>query len=312
MPPRLPLSTFILLTAACAPATPIRRSALVPASAPPARLGVPLSAGQTQLTGDVGPIRDPYPISIAPFSPAPTFDFTPRVGDPGLLVPTVTLGASAYHAVSRHLELGGQIRYAHYSWSEPTAIGVLPIPEGQGAFVLYGGPGLRLNVPIADLPLTFSSLLELNLAHLSEAHFFCAPCSAEPPRVEYRFDGMTDTTWLLPKVAFLLDVRAVEALHVYGGVAAEAGFHNVGFETNLATRGESSIGQHFVGMPLLGLAADLAGVTLAATFSIPLSDEKTLDRPGVNVSLGYRWGMRMDASSSAQRPPATLSVPPVM
>ncbi len=283
--PRLHLALFTATTLffACAPATPIRRSALVPINAPPVRVGAPLLDGYTQLSAEIGASTDATTLYGVIRGAQP--------GDVGLYIPALSVGASVYHAFGA-VELGAHLRYSSLSWSHPSSVGVLPIPAEASAFSLNGGLGLRFNVRAVEGRVTFSPLLELNVVNITEAQYFCASCR-EGQNVSdsaYRYEGQVSTLSLLPKLGAICDVRIAEVVHLYGGLSLQMGFGNVGFDNDLNTRGFGSVHATLVGLPMAGVALDVGGLAFASTLSFPLQEGRSPEGLGLSVSLGYRWG----------------------
>ena len=259
--PRLHLALFTATTLffACAPATPIRRSALVPINAPPVRVGAPLLDGYTQLSAEIGASTDATTLYGVIRGAQP--------GDVGLYIPALSVGASVYHAFGA-VELGAHLRYSSLSWSHPSSVGVLPIPAEASAFSLNGGLGLRFNVRAVEGRVTFSPLLELNVVNITEAQYFCASCR-EGQNVSdsaYRYEGQVST------------------------LSLQMGFGNVGFDNDLNTRGFGSVHATLVGLPMAGVALDVGGLAFASTLSFPLQEGRSPEGLGLSVSLGYRWG----------------------
>ncbi len=273
---------LLVATTACVPAVLIRRTALLPSDAPPARAGTPLEPGETRLSADVGPVR--LDAGLTALGPG-------RVGGPGAYVPTFTVGGSVYHGLGKVGELGAHFRYASYAWSEPSAIGVLPIPEGGAS--IYGGVGGRLNFRVLERRVTISPLLELNLVHTTEAHYYCQACELTAPTSDaaYIYEGAVDSTLLMPKLGLVVDVRTLDALHVFGGISAQRGFTNVGFDDRPETRGYGSVTGQLVGLPMVGLAADLGLVQLASTLSLPLAEGGADRGLRLSLSVSLRLGL---------------------
>lgn len=206
-------------------------------------------------------------------------------------IPQLSIGASVYHGFGS-VELGAHLRYSDLSWSHPSSVGVLPIPQQADAFSLNGGIGLRLNVSALDGRFAFSPLMELNLVNITEAQFFCESCRGgwTADSSGYRYEGQVSTVTLLPKVGALCDVRVAEVLHLYGGLNLQMGFGNVGFDNDLESRGFGSVHAALVVLPMAGVALDVGGLALASTLSYPLQKGQTSEGLGLSLSIGYRWG----------------------
>lgn len=177
---------------ACAPLTPVRRAALVPAATAPSRLGRPLDPGEFRLAGQLNPLR---------LASHDYVDFTPQVNDPGLLIPVAQVGGLAYVGLSRFFEIGAQLYYAPRQWARKNAVGVLGM-AGHRPSMWMGGAGLRLNLRAPRSSFTMSLSTELNWAQVHEAVWVCG-FDSDPTSVKQT----TFSKYFLPVVGLGFEVR---------------------------------------------------------------------------------------------------------
>src|SRR2546426_5109741 len=134
---RILLPCILLL--ACAP-PPVLRSALVPDAYLPSHVGAPLGDGEIRISGEASGTVNRQEVHASP-------EFSGTFEAPGVFLPRLHVGGSVYASVSHtgadHLELGGQLHYASYRWSEPNVTGVMPLPDGASKHLVWGGGGGR-------------------------------------------------------------------------------------------------------------------------------------------------------------------------
>ncbi|MBN1947499.1 MAG: hypothetical protein JW797_17645 [Bradymonadales bacterium] len=266
----IPLGCALLsLLWACAPTTPIRRTAIVPAAQLPARVGAPLERGEIRIAAEANPLA----------RIEPELDLIALPGDPGLLIPFTQLGLNLYGAPLEWLELGMQARYAHYDWMTVNVVGVLPFPESEDLW-MYGF-GARLNFRIADSPVSFSALLEYNLANIHQARFIWtgesqSPSQTNDPYAGYTFDGIESEHFGLPAFFVQGTVRLHPMLDAYlvGGV--EQNVTNIGFDPDLSSRYESTLEGYAVGIVGLGLEFCWKYAFANLSFFLPIESEEML------------------------------------
>ena len=275
------LTLAALGAAACAPATPIRRSALVAPPTLPTRSGLPLADGEVRVTGEVNPVRV-YDGSDLVLN-------IPEVGAPGLFVPVIQLGASLYGCPSEGIELGGQVRYTRLEWSEANAIGVLPFPE-QGRDLITGGLGVRGNIPLADgLHLTLGG--ELNLSEVEQAVYVCRSCTGgSAPNSAYTFERYDSALFMLPSFATGVTYRFNEYVGIFSSLGMTLGVRNNGFDPDLSNLPDDTLSV----MPIFPVGAGVevnAGhfVATAAVF-YPLEGVRDLD---FGLSFSGQAGLRL-------------------
>jgi hypothetical protein len=119
--------------AGCTPASPFRYSALVPAARPISWDGKAAKDGTARIEG-----------SIAKGSVVE--NETPILHDTAVWVPHTTIEANAALAVGPGVEVGGRFAYSSFDWSDPSALGTMPMPK-HPAITGYG-PELRATIPL--------------------------------------------------------------------------------------------------------------------------------------------------------------------
>ncbi len=117
------LSLGLLTTMlACRPTTRYRQTLFTAPAAPPPHLGQPMEPGRVAVGGSAAGymLGSPGPGSVANA-------LLPSPGDPGLLLPPVTLGGHARAGVMPNTEIGVSALYAGPEQALPSSVGVLPL-----------------------------------------------------------------------------------------------------------------------------------------------------------------------------------------
>lgn len=138
--------------AGCSPLTAYRNTLLIDPPAPPTSMGAPLGKGVVTVGGYAG-VRDLADVG----------DLAPEEGDPGVFVPTTSLGAHLNVGLGRVAEVGGHLDYSAAEWSHASGVGVLPLADedpllGLGAHLTLGerhprfGWGFTLDATWLSLP----------------------------------------------------------------------------------------------------------------------------------------------------------------
>ncbi len=271
------LGALCVTAIACAPNTPIRRSALAPAPTLPSRTGLPLEEGEIRVTGEVNPVR------LRDFG-----DFNvPDVGSPGLYVPQVQLGGSIYGSPSQGLEIGAQIRYAHLDWSERNAVGVLPFPD-DGEDVFSGGLGIRGSIPIAER-LTYDITLELSIMEVAQAVFLCLDC-IDGGVGTYTFERYDSAIFFAPAFATGMSYRINDYVGVFGTFGAQVAVTNIGFDDDLSRLKEDTLEAQPVFPVGAGVELTLGPFVASATAFYPFEFVRDLDYgPSLSLRMGARF-----------------------
>jgi len=117
----------------CTPPSPYRYSALVPAARPISWDGKAAQDGTVRIEG-----------SIAKGSVIE--NETPQLHDTAVWVPHTTIDANAALAIGPGVEIGGRFAYSSFDWSNPSALGTMPMPK-HPALTGYG-PEVRATIPL--------------------------------------------------------------------------------------------------------------------------------------------------------------------
>jgi hypothetical protein len=125
--------TALAAVTGCVPDTTYRYSAVVPAARPIAWDGRTARAGTLRVEGT---LTD---------SPIGTNLF-PQEHDTAVLVPQWTMEGAATLAVTSNVEIGARAAYASYDWTQPSALGTMPVPGSPSSWGL--GPELRVTLPL--------------------------------------------------------------------------------------------------------------------------------------------------------------------
>ncbi len=263
------LSGAIVLTAGCVPMTQYRYTGMTPAPRPVAWDGYPSHAGE--LHGDVTVTHTDVVENLLP-----------QLHDTALNVASTTIEGNASITPVRGLDIGLRWSYASYAWTEPTALGTMPLPTGTSLFGI--GPEIRGSF-FVDHDKHFA------IGFAASAMLYQIPWAA----YTLGSDGMTyslattgtDSDWTLaigvyPSYSFGPDGRYGT---VFGMVGAHTSFRNDGF-TNVASNGSTITQDGFV--PLFGggygIHAPYFHVNVMAY--LPLTMDSTAWGPGVMLTVG--------------------------
>lgn len=215
----------VLALGACAPNTAVRRTTLIPAAALPARVGAPLAAGHGRAGFEVDSV-DLYDVGAGPL-------LTPRVGDPGVLVPEVQLGGMLYYGLSTTFEIGAQLSYTRASWAEQNAAGVLPFPDGTTDSLWSGGAGARLHLFREDdaegrAKYSVGVVGELNLTDVPEVVFVRTTTASGMDT--YELYEERSEVFLMPNVAIAGGLAVGDKIFLEALLGAQTSITNVGFD----------------------------------------------------------------------------------
>jgi hypothetical protein len=161
------LTHFIGCTA---PATPVRRSAVVPAARIPPKVGRALKPGKVKITAGMNPA------SLIVNTLDQEFQ-EPVEGDAGLYIPETQIEGAIRIGVVKYFEIGGHGFYADYDWTESTFTGVLPIPEEMDPDIYGGGPDFQINLTPDHHYIDMSFSLDFTSASIPQAIFVCPDCT---------------------------------------------------------------------------------------------------------------------------------------
>ena len=278
----IPLALAVFATA-CAATTPIRRTAMIPQPTLPTRTGPPLSAGEVTVVGEVDGQLGPMGLDALYL-----FDDAGRAGDPGVLVPRLSMSGSVYGAFADWIEVGGHVKVGFGGTAEPNLEGVLDFPN-QNPDVIGGGPGLRFNGRIPNSPVTLSVLTEFSFTRIQQVRYLCSdPCTAED---DYSYDGFDVETRVLPSLAFAPTVELPHDLHVTLSAGVQSNVRNIGFDPERWRRTEDTLSNFPVGLIGAGIDWRVKPVTLGLHYVHPMSTDSRIDfNPTVALRLGVVFG----------------------
>jgi len=314
--PLLALTVLTLGGAACAPNTVIRRTAFIPAATAPARAGLPLDKGAIRFEGHANGIN----LGDTIYDGDWLLDDLPDVGDPGVLIPDLHLGASLYFGLPKGFELGFQVGYASMDWSHRNAVGVLPFPAGTERDLFMGGVGARFTIPLDSPELSLSILGQVDILTIPQAVFVCVDTSRCTPdqfgsdleaEEIYRFERIDEELFMLPNVAVQLGWKAAPGFMPYLLLGAQASVKNTGFEDDPTTLPEDTLEGMFVAYAGIGVDADIDGFVIGGSFYLPFESEDRIDfGPSFAIKIGGRFGGKSAAPSDPPEP-MVPSPPPV-
>jgi hypothetical protein len=275
----------LVFVSACVPTTAVRRTAFAPGAYLPARTGAPLAAGESQLSAE-----------MSGGGAAEAF-LGPEVGDPGLLTPELSAGASAYHAVSQGLELGAQVRYASYDWARSSSAGVLPFPSNRERDLWLVGAGARYNLRVPGTGFSLAALGELNRTTIHQATFVC-----NDPRCEegnftfndgaelYEFKGMESETFTFGSLFLQPTLEAGYGLSFFSSLGIQGNIRNVGFDPDRRNAGNSTIEPSSLGIMGLGSSYRVGWLTTTISAFLPVAGQGDLTYgPAVSLQTAVQF-----------------------
>ena len=275
------------VTSACAPLTPVRRTALIPAAALPARVGAPLPCGAGRLIAEVSAVdygQDVY-----------DFEYLAVEGDPGVYVPNLHLGLVGYLGIGGLFELGGRFSYTRADWAEPNAVGVLPFPGRDDVSLLMGGLGGRLNLGFGakdGVSGAVSILAEVNWASVPQAVYVCQICTVEySGNAVYVLDRLENESFILPNIGVQVGVKPVEWVFVSTIIGTEASVTNTGFDA-IENVDQSTLESFWLGYWGFGVELNVEPVVAGIHFYFPFGGEQEIDFGVIRSTfqLGVQFG----------------------
>ncbi|HOI10516.1 MAG TPA: hypothetical protein PK313_08595 [Myxococcota bacterium] len=298
---------------ACAGTETVRRTALVPAPYLPSRIGEPLDDMEVRVQGEANPVRlsdgnDPIAMRIHD---------TTYFGMTGMLIPQAHIGASLYFAPIRHLEIGGQFRWASYRWARANKAGVLGFPAERQRDLWQGGLGLRGNIPIRRIDLTISPILQMDFVQVPEAEFV-RPSEMYPEQgypAGFAFSRVYRSTWAYPSFFLQVDKGFLAStLHVHMMIGIQRTLENIGSDDALT--GSTSVSSAAAMSFGIGVEYRYRWFVVGATFFYPVAVGERIEAvtfgPSLAMRLGATLGGRRKASPSREGPrePGVETAPP--
>ena len=285
------LLALAALTAACAPLTPVRRTALIPAAALPGRVGAPLPCGAGRLVAEVGAVdfgADAYDL---------TWDYHlfPEEGDPGVHIPNLHLGLVGYYGIGGLFEIGGRFSYTRDKWSEPNATGVLPFPSNEDVSLWLAGIGGRFNFgfgPPDGLHGAVSILTELNWTSVPQAVYICEACTeGGSGDIVYVLDRLEDETFILPNLAVQAGMSPAEWVFVSTILGTQTSVTNTGFD-RIENVDQSTLESYWLGYWGIGGEFLVKPVVAGVHMYVPFGGEDWIDFGPIRMTfqLGVQFG----------------------
>ena len=264
---------------ACAPLTPYRYTGITPAAHPIAWDGYPSHAGEVHLEG--------------------TYQHTsvverwfPDVHDTALEVAATSFEARASISPVRGLDIGVHAAYSDENWTEPTAVGTLPLakhgslfgigPEVRGSLFLDRGHHAALGIAASAM------MYEVPWSGYALQSGCTAPLAwGDGNRCYAPMDSGTDSDWvfqagLYPSYSFGPDGRYGT---VFGILGVHTSFKNDGFATS-AANGSTIVEDGFVPYVGGGYGIHAKYIHASATMFVPVTVDKTSWGPGMMITLG--------------------------
>src|SRR5207237_659440 len=167
---------------ACMP-PPVLRSALVPDAYLPSHVGAPLGDGEIRISGEAGGAMTKQQVHASP-------EVSGVFEAPGVYLPRLHVGGSVYANVATtgadRLEMGGQLHYSSYGWSEGNVNGVAPLVNSD--HLVWGGGGARFDHEFGEGAF-LGGTLQVDLAVIHESTW-----------VNGSYTGDTSESFLLPSL----------------------------------------------------------------------------------------------------------------
>ena len=287
------LSILVLLTLLCGCFTPVpvKSSAFVPRPQAPSQAGGPMGEEHgLRVFGGISfaEIAETVPaeISLSVLSASNSEELLDnltsdtRLGRAGLLIPTLHVGGGVYGAPSAFFEVGAQLHATHLDWTKPNLDGVLPFPDEEAdQWLLLGGPGIRINLPIEDTSFVPAILAEFNLTSIPQAVYECVSncvTTVNPSVIEmnelndvtlaprYRFVRLDRERFLLPNLHLHLSYDAHEWVDVVGFLGGQRNVKNIGFDPDRENLDDDTFETYWFSTAGAGIDIRYSGLSLTA------------------------------------------------
>jgi hypothetical protein len=270
-----------LAAVGCAPLTQYRYSAVTPTAQPIAWDGRTEKQGFARFEGTV-------------VGSSLNEDLFPQIHSTALHVPQWTAQGAATIALAKFLELGVRGSYSAYQWTQPSAVGTMPVPDAPPTW--GAGPEMRISVPldkgrhfffgiVGNVMVTSVPYSEWTLTGpLSTGNV--TTCVPSPTCVQGYTLSATQTethfVWTLGVVPSYAFGREGEYGHVFAGITATTGFQNDGFtDTNQSGSTVNTFWPLFVASA--GYAGSIDVLRLGGQIFMPI----TGDNPPVAYGPGF-------------------------
>lgn len=276
----------LLVGTGCAPTTQYRYSAVTPSAQPIAWDGRTEREGFARFEGTVS-------------HTSLLENLAPAIGSTALMVPEWTVQGAAMLALAPHVELGIRGTYSAYQWTQPSAVGTMPVADAPPTWGV--GPEMRVSIPVdrarvfaigivgnalaAQVPYSEWTLTGPNAMPMTPPCAPTATCVATGGSNNYALSSTQTEThfvWTLGVVPSVAFGPGGEYGHVFAGVTATTGFENVGF-TNTPQNGSTVNTFWPLFIASLGYAASIDVLRLGGSVFLPI----TGDNPPVDYGPGF-------------------------
>jgi len=183
---------------------------------------------------------------------------------------------------------------------------VLDLPVGRRENAWQGGLGMRFNIRVPRIDLTFSPILQIDFVEVPEAEYVNPAILYPGQGYEYgfRFSRMYHSTWVYPAFFFQIDQGFLDStLHVHLLWGIERALENVGFDWGVSDR---STVRSAAAMPIgIGIEYRVRFWTIGATFFYPIALGLELERGTFGPALALRTGFQFGGRRRSEARPAT-------
>lgn len=276
---------LIHLISCAAPATPVRRSAVVPAPRIPPKVGRALKPGKVKIMGGMNPAAlDVNTLELALLGA--------EEWDAGLFIPETQIEGAVRIGVVKYFEIGGHGFYADYDWTEPSIAGVLPIPEEMDPHIYGGGPDFQINLTPDHRYIDLNFSMDFTFTSIPQATFICPDCTndenismeeALARYVFYSYERKRFTLWNF-STHF---VGKVKYINPYFILSIQNAITNIGFDPRYGAENESTLDNNeLIGVWAIGgeVAAGISRFNI--TIYHPFDQDYTESSFGVSTQIG--------------------------
>jgi len=283
---------FILGFSACgAPATPVRRSAVILAPHTPITAGKALKKKEIKITGGLNPLT----LDFENNNGGPFYNAEPDVGDAGVFMPNTQIDLEILGGVSDYFELGGAYLFGDYAWSSPSSIGVLEIPPGHNRDVYAFGPAMRLNLSPNNQYIDVGLSLELLFASIPQATYVCSTCkngwvSGQGAELYtfYKFERENMNHWDL---SFHISGKH-KIFSPYFSLGIQNTVTNIGFDQRYGSQDDDTLkNNEIIGLINLGSELELKPFYWDISLYYPFDHEQFDFSIGIATTIGIKFGI---------------------
>ena len=218
----------------------------------------------------------------------------PQIHSTALRIPQASVQGAATLAVAKYVELGARGTYSAYSWTQPSAVGTMPVPDAPPTW--GAGPEMRVAIPLdKDRRLYFGIVGNVMITSVPYAEWTLTgamsttnptPCVPSATCVQGYTLSSTQTethfVWTLGVVpSFALGPEGAYG-HVFAGMTATTGFQNDGFtDTSQSGSTVNTFWPLFVAS--VGYAGSIDALRLGGQVFMPITGQN----PPVSYGPGF-------------------------